>query len=374
MERHVARVYDPPVRRLLVIAAILLGASCRRAPASLADAAARGTGAELATMLAHDGGPVDAQGPHGASLLHLAAGAGNAEAVAVLLEHAATVDLRDGDSRTPLHLAAANGSEDCVRRLLAAGASWKVEDVDGRTPLLLAVAARRSAAADLLRSAAAVPLRLPPTRFLGAALRLPAPDMRFVSDTAGRASLVASLWGGGATRHAEMLRFTDRSARPLHEHNGDTHAFVSRGSLHLIGVDSLGDATLPAGAFLYLPPRTPHAFRCDAPPCLVYEEEFPSLVAGLAPSIRTGAADPVWNDDECYGRLEVVSPSHAGSHTHPFEFLSVFGHGAMRYSIADDAPMTLGSGAIAVFPAGVIHAMDCIAPGGCLRYATQCGG
>lgn len=366
-------MYDLPVRRLLVIAAILLGASCRRAPASLADAAARGTGAEFATMLAREGGPVDAQGPRGASLLHLAAGAGNAEAVAVLLEHAATVDLRDADGRTPLHLAAAHGSDDCVRQLLTAGASWKVEDADGRTPLLLAVAAHHSGAADLLRSAAATPLRLPPTRYLGVALRLPAPGMRFVSDTAGRASEVAPLWGGDDSRHAVMLRFSDASARPPHEHTGDTHAFVTRGSLHLIGVPSLGDAALPADAFLYLPPRTPHAYRCDTPPCLVYEEEFPSLVAGLAPSIRAGAADPVWNDDECYGRLEVVGPSHAGSHTHPFEFLSVFGHGTMRYSIADDPPVTLGSGGIAVFPAGVVHAMDCIAPGGCLRYATQCG-
>ena len=137
--------------------------------AELHDAARRGDLAAVERLLAA-GATVDATDGGGASALYLAAGEGQAAVVVRLLSAGANpqrqVSGPFGSTGTPMHAAIRYGHLDVVRALLEAGVDPNLPDDGVGPPLHTALRRGQTAAAGLLRSFGARPIRAEPVAAL----------------------------------------------------------------------------------------------------------------------------------------------------------------------------------------------------------------
>jgi cytochrome c len=167
--------------------------------AELHDAARRGDLAAVERLLAA-GAQVDATDGGGATPLYLAAGEGHAAVVARLL--AAGGDPRRpasgpfGSTGTPIHAAVRYGHLDVVRILLEAGVDPNLPDDSVGPPLHSALRRGQTAAADLLRSHGARPIRAEPVD-----ARIASADPAAGRDTAAACAVCHEL-----TKHPEQAR------------------------------------------------------------------------------------------------------------------------------------------------------------------------
>ena len=360
----------------LLLGAVLLASCARAAPRTLAEAAARGSAAEVTAQLDRDPARLDLAGDDGDTPLRIAARAGNVEALRVLIRRGAAPDLADVHGRSALHLAAIADHADAIRMLVRAGADWRLEDLDGRTPLLEAVAAHRRDAAAALREIAGTSRSHhgPVTKLFGDTRRETPAERVFRADTAGRAAASELEWSGAGGSRGVMLRI-DRGDRPhFHRESGEVHAFVATGSVRA-SASGANDVDLEPGGFVTIPAGQEHGWRCLSPSCLVYEEEWPAQGALAVLTTAGGQSLDVWHDEAttCTARVETLSPMNSGTHDHPFEFLAIVSGGTIRYSIADDTPKELPPGSVVVIPAKVKHAINCAAGSPCVRFYEQCG-
>lgn len=186
------------------------------AAAELHDAARRGDLAAVERLLS-DGAQVEATDGSGATPLYVAASEGHAAVVARLL--AAGGDPRRqasgsfGSTGTPIHAAVRHGHLDVVRLLLEAGVDPNLPDDGVGPPLHTALRRGQTAAADLLRSLGARPIRAEPVDALIASADLAAGE-----ETAGACAVCHEL-----TKRPEQAR----QGPPLWDIVGRSKAGVS---------------------------------------------------------------------------------------------------------------------------------------------------
>ena len=340
--------------------AVALVVACRAAPATLPDAAVRGSAEDVERLLAADPEARERPGADGLRPLAIAARVGNVPVVESLLSAGAKIDARDATGRTALHHAAAEGRVEAIEVLLNAGADRTIEDADDRTPLRLAAAMKRSDAANAIRFHAAkraVPSPRPrSTRFGSASTFVDPATATWVA--AGAAERVTLREGRDA---AAMIRF--RGTLPVEAAAPLRILAVSTGLTASIAGTS---EAFPRGAMIRMPPGASASLSCTTQ-CLVLEEH------GEDPALRAieRQARAEWWDAEMHGRVDSVPPTaEPQMHVHDHELIIVALGGALAYQM-DDGRHAMPPGSYGYIAYGARHGMLCLSPSPCERYVID---
>jgi ankyrin repeat protein len=128
---------------------LLLSINLGAAPALVADAAMRGDGSAVRTLLTQKA-DVNAPQGDGATALHWAVYRGDKELVDLLIRAGAKATAANRAGATPLWLASVNGDAAIISALLAAGADPNEKMPLGRTPLMVAARTGNVAAMTVL--------------------------------------------------------------------------------------------------------------------------------------------------------------------------------------------------------------------------------